>query len=81
MSAFVQKRTNGGAEMKLQFYIDSDDAAERCKESVKFKKPIAIGGADTLTGQIKSYTGVVLSVEQSLAGAQGERWRVAIEPE
>jgi hypothetical protein len=40
MSAFVQKRTNGGAEMKLQFYIDS-----------------------------------------SLAGAQGERWRVAIEPE
>jgi hypothetical protein len=77
----VYRTPNGGAEMKLQFYIDSDDVAERCKDSVQFKKPIAIGGADTLTGQIKSYTGVVLSVEQSPAGAPGERWRVAIETE
>jgi hypothetical protein len=60
-------------------YIGNDNDAERCKESFQFGKPIAVGGTDTLTGRIKSYTGVVVSVESAETDAPGERWRITID--
>ena len=72
-------RLDGGAGVKLHFYIDSDDDAERCKESVRFRTPIVIGGTDTLTGRVKSYSGVILAVDAASAEAPGERWRVTID--
>lgn len=72
---------NDGDGMKLYFYIDNDADAERCKESFHCKKPVTIGGTDTLTGRIRSYTGVILSVEERHTQNLGERWRIAIDSE
>jgi hypothetical protein len=69
----------GGAGVKLHFYIGNDDDAERCKESFYFQKPIVIGGTDSLTGRVKSFTGVVLAVESAAIAAPGERWRITID--
>lgn len=66
--------------MKLHFYIGNDDA-ERCKESFQYRKPIAICGTDTLTGRVKSYAGVILSVEAASSESPGERWRITIDTE
>ncbi len=67
--------------MKLQFYIDSDDAAERCRESLRSKKPIGLEGEDPFTGRVKRYAGVVLAVESTSADTVGQRWRIAIDTE
>lgn len=66
------------AGVKRHFYIGSDDDAERCWESFRCKRPIDIGGTDTLTGRVNSYSGVVVSVEVSAKGP-GERWRITID--
>ena len=65
--------------MRLKFYIDSGNDAERCGEALHFGKPISIQGEDPLTGRIKPYRGVVLAVEKVSAEALGDRWRIAIE--
>ena len=65
--------------MKLHFYIDSDDDAERCQESVQFRKPIAMCGTDTLTGRLKLYRGIVVTIEAVSFGAPGERFRVTMD--
>ena len=65
--------------MKLHFYIGNDDDAERCKESARCRKAIAMGGTDSLTGRIKSYAGVVVAVEPASTEAPGERWRITMD--
>jgi len=65
--------------VKLHFYISSDDDAERCRHSFEFGQPISVGGTDTLTGRVKSYAGIVLSMEPAYADSPGERWRVTID--
>ena len=67
--------------MRLKFYIDNDNDAERCRESLRSEKPISVEGEDPLTGRIKSYKGLVLAVEKTNPEALGERWRIAIETE
>jgi hypothetical protein len=67
--------------MKLQFYIDNDDAAERCRESLRLRKLIGLEGEDPFTGRVKRYAGVVLAVENASADAVGQRWRIAIDTE
>ena len=64
--------------MKRHFYIGSDDDVELCRESFRCKSPIDIGGTDTLTGRVNTYSGIVLSVEASVKGP-GERWRITID--
>ena len=73
-----QQSRYGGAGVKRHFYIGSDDEAERCLESFRRSRPIDIGGTDTLTGRVNTYSGVVVSVEASTKGP-GERWRVTID--
>jgi hypothetical protein len=70
---------DGGAAVKQNFYVGNDDDAERCKESFRISKPIAVGGTDSLTGRIKSYAGVVVAVESGSTDAPGERWRITID--
>jgi hypothetical protein len=65
--------------VRLHFYIDNDDDAERCKESIGTKMQIAIGGTDPLTGRAKSYRGVVLAVETPPVAEACERWRITID--
>ncbi len=65
--------------MKLTFYIDAGDDAERCVDSLRLAKPISIEGEDALTGRIKPYEGVVVAIESMPAEALGERWRIAME--
>jgi hypothetical protein len=67
--------------VRLRFYIDSDDDAERCGESLRFKRPIDIEGEDPLTGRLRPYKGIVLAVERVMPEAMGERWWIAIETE
>jgi hypothetical protein len=67
--------------VKLHFYIDNDDDAERCKQSFHCGKPIAIGGTDTLTGRLKLYRGVVLSIESASSETPGDRFRITIAAE
>jgi len=64
--------------MKLHFYIDSDDEAERCRKSFQGHTPIVVSGLDTMTGRIKSYSGVVLAVEGA-AQSLGEHWRIIMD--
>jgi hypothetical protein len=62
----------------MHFLIDSDDEAERCRQSFEGHRPItAMTGFDPLTGRINSYSGVVLEVQpiQSL----GDHWRITID--
>ena len=67
--------------MKLKFYIDNDNDAELCGDSLRFGTPVSLVGEDPFTGRIKPYNGVVLAVEKATAEAIGERWTVAIETE
>jgi|KBSSwiStaDraftv2_1062776.scaffolds.fasta_scaffold1770799_1 hypothetical protein len=64
--------------MKLHFYIDSDDEAERCRKSFQGHTPVVVSGLDTLTGRINSYSGVVLAVDESVQSL-GEHWRITME--
>jgi hypothetical protein len=75
-STTIPEIKNDGAGVKLHFYVDSDDDAERCRESLQFGTPIIIDGTDTLTGRVKSYSGIVLSIES--AEAPGEHFRITI---
>jgi len=63
--------------MQMHFLIDSDNDAERCRQSLDGHKSTVVEGFDPLTGRINSYSGVVLGVEpiQSL----GEHWRITID--
>jgi hypothetical protein len=74
-----QRLRNSGADVKLHFYVDSDDDAERCKESSQLRKPIAMCGTDTLTGRLKLYRGIVLSIETVSVESPGERFRVTMD--
>jgi hypothetical protein len=65
--------------MKLHFYIDSDDDAERCRQSFEGHTPVVVSGLDTMTGRINSYSGVVLSVEAMSAASLGEHWRITMD--
>jgi hypothetical protein len=76
-----QSPRNGGAVVKQHFYIGNDDDAERCKDAFRSRKPIAVGGTDTLTGRVKSYKGVVLDIEAISVEVPGERWRITIDTE
>jgi hypothetical protein len=67
--------------VKLKFYIDNDNDAELCGDSLRLGQPIDIVGEDPFTGRIKPYKGIVLAVEKGTAEALGERWTVAIETE
>jgi hypothetical protein len=67
--------------VRLKFYIDNDNDAERCLDSLRLEKPVKVEGEDPLTGRIKPYKGVVLAVDRVDPEALGERWRVAIETE
>jgi len=67
--------------LKLKFYIDCDNDAERCGESLRCQKPINIQGEDPFTGRIKPYKGIVLAVEKVSADAVNDRWWIAIETE
>jgi hypothetical protein len=67
--------------MKQQFYLGTDDDIERLKEAAILQKQIAVVGSDTLTGRIRSYAGVVLSVENTYSKDPGERWRITIQAE
>ena len=64
--------------MKLHFYIDSDDEAERCRQSFEGQRPIVVSGLDTMTGRIKPYSGVVLAVQAMSAQSLGEHWRITM---
>jgi hypothetical protein len=66
--------------MKLHLFIDAEDA-ERCMESLNHQKLIAIDGADPLTGRVRSFRGVIVSVERAAAESPGQGWRVAIDIE
>lgn len=68
-----------GAGMQMHFYVDGDEAAERCKTSFRTRTPIAIGGTDAMTGRIRSYSGVVLSVEPTAVDVAAERWRITMD--
>jgi hypothetical protein len=63
--------------MRKRFYIDSDDEAERCRQSFQGSAPIVVGGADIMTGRIYSYTGVVLAVEPM--ASHGLHWRITMD--
>jgi hypothetical protein len=65
--------------VKLTFYIDTSNDAERCGDSLRLGNPISISGEDPLTGRIKPYKGIILAVEPVTGEDLGERWRVAIE--
>ena len=65
--------------MRLHFYISSGEDAERCRQSFERGQPIDVGGTDTLTGRVRSYSGVVLSMESAYTDSPGERWRVTID--
>ena len=65
--------------MKLHFYIDSDDDAERCKQSFEGQSPVVVNGLDTMTGRINSYSGVVLAVEAMSAASLGQHWRITMD--
>lgn len=67
--------------MRLKFYIDNDDDAELCGDSLRLGTPVDVLGEDPFTGRIKPYKGVVLAVEKAAAEAVGTRWTVAIETE
>ena len=67
--------------MRLKFYIDNDDDAELCGDSLRLGTPVDVLGEDPFTGRIKPYKGVVLAVERAAAEAVGNRWTVAIETE
>jgi hypothetical protein len=77
----LQSPRNGGAVVKQHFYIGNDDDADRCKEACRSRRPIVIGGTDTLTGRVKSYKGVVLAIDVTSVEAPGERWRITIDTE
>jgi hypothetical protein len=70
---------SSGADVQQHFYISSSNDAELCRQSFERGQPIAIGGTDTLTGRVKSYSGVVLSMESAYSDSPGERWRVTID--
>jgi hypothetical protein len=63
--------------MNMHFLIDSDEDAERCRKSLQTRTTTVVTGFDPMTGRIRSYSGVVLTVEpiESL----GEHWRITIE--
>ena len=63
----------------MHLFISSDEDAKRCKESLRFGKPLSIWGEDTLTGRVKSLTGVVRSIESRFANATGERWLITVD--
>jgi hypothetical protein len=67
--------------VKQKFYIDNDNDAERCGDSLRLGQPVSVVGEDPFTGRIKPYKGIVLAVERGTAEALGERWTVAIETE
>ena len=67
--------------MKLKFYIDCNDDAERCGEAMNFGRPISIEGEDPFTGRLKPYKGIVVTVDRVTAEPSGERWWIAIETE
>ena len=63
----------------MHLFISSDDDVKRCRESLQFGKPLSIWGEDTLTGRVKSLTGVVLSIESRFTNASGERWLIKVD--
>jgi hypothetical protein len=54
------------------------DEAERCRKAFQGHTPIVVSGLDTMTGRINSYSGVVLSVEESVQSL-GEHWRITMD--
>jgi hypothetical protein len=63
--------------MKMHFLTDSDDDAERCRQSFEAHTPTVVSGCDALTQRINSYSGVVLSVEPVVS--LGDHWRITID--
>ena len=55
-----------------------DEDFKRCQESCVGHKLITITG-QTPGGELKVYTGIVKSIEDLGADAEGGRWRVTIE--
>jgi hypothetical protein len=63
--------------MKMHFYIDSNDEAERCRKSFQAHAPTVVTGLDTMTGRIKPYSGVVLAVDP--IESHGVHWRITMD--
>jgi hypothetical protein len=49
--------------MKQQFTIESLDEAKRCEASFRHGKPVTVEGKDVLTGENRTFSGFVVSVE------------------
>jgi len=64
--------------MKRQLFINDADA-DRCKESFRRRKPIHISGVDVVDGQIRQFSGVVLSVAYISSGEPAKRWEITVD--
>lgn len=60
-----------------QFYVGSQDAADRCREALLTKQPITITG-QTADGGVKAFTGAVQSVEEDEKRHPSQRWRITM---
>ncbi|MDO8875724.1 MAG: hypothetical protein Q8M24_16440 [Pseudolabrys sp.] len=61
-----------------QFYVPDEESAKRCHISRSRQTPDTFSGVDSLDGKLKTYTGVVQSVEDLGATARQARWRVTM---
>jgi hypothetical protein len=65
--------------VKQQFYVSSDSDADRCNESFLSGQPISISGTDVLSGQVRTYTGVITSVAHQPSEPPSRRWLIGVE--
>jgi hypothetical protein len=65
--------------VKQQFYVSSDADADRCNESYLSGQAISISGTGILSGQVRTYMGVVISVNHQLSEPLSRRWLIGIE--
>jgi hypothetical protein len=64
--------------MKRQLVCIGQSQLERCKVSLAERKRESIAGIDVLDGKPKTYSGIVIAVEERIGGEQGE-FRVTID--
>ena len=59
-----------------QFFVSSENDADRCRESALSRMPISISGTD-MDGRIKPFTGQVQSVDEDRQ-SDPKRWRITM---
>ena len=61
------------------FYVRDEESAKRCRASRDSQESITVSGVDTMDGKVKTYMGIVQSVEDyGPSSAPGRRWRITL---